>query len=162
MIKTIAAAAALTFIATSMALAQDIPAAKGLDAQQKATLTALIAAAKQEGSFAYADTILQPTTSDILVKAFRGYYGLPSSFAVNYTLLQSGALVTRIEQEISADKLRFDVASIGSPTWVLEKLKAGQILEYRSPQYAAFKGAFEAGLGVDGAFAFNGGYAQIP
>jgi iron(III) transport system substrate-binding protein len=162
MITKLAAAAIALMLGAAPAMAQDIPAAKGLDVAAKAALAKLIDSAKQEGSLTYADTILQPSTNTLLAKAFRDYYGLPASFQVNYTLLQSGALVTRIEQEIGADKVRFDVASVGSPTWVIEKHKAGQLLEYRSPQYAAFKAAFDAGLGIDGVFAFNGGYAQIP
>jgi iron(III) transport system substrate-binding protein len=162
MIGRIAVAAALTLAALTGARAQDIPAAKGLDAGAKAALLKLVDAAKQEGSLTYADTILQPTTNGILAKAFRDYYGLPAAYPVNYTLLQSGAMVTRIEQEISADKVRFDVAAVGSPTWVFDKFKAGHLLEHRSSQYAAFKPSLDAGLGVDGFFAFNGGYAQIP
>jgi iron(III) transport system substrate-binding protein len=143
-------------------MAQDIPAANGIDPQGKAALTQLIAAAKQEGSLTYADTIIQPTTNDSLVKAFHDYYGLPNSFRVNYTLLTSATMVTRIEQEFNAGKVSFDVAAVGSPTWVFEKYEAGAFLEYHSPQYKYYQSVFESGLGVNGYFIFNGGYAQIP
>lgn len=144
------------------ALAQNIPAADGLDAAATAVLQQTIAAAGGEGELTYADTIIQPTTNDVLVKAFRDYYGLPASFKVNYTLLTSSSMVTRIEQEIDAGKISFDVAAAGSPIWVFEKYRAGAFMKYHSPQYAAYKAAFAAGLGVDDFFIFNGGYAQIP
>ncbi len=144
------------------ASAQDIPAARGLSQDQNAALIKLIDGAKQEGAISYTDTIFTAATNDILTKAFREYYGLPSSFQVNYTHLQTEDLITRVEQQISAGKVGFDIAAVGSPTWVFEKQKAGALLEYHSPQYSAFKAAFDAGLGIEGYCTFNGGYAQIP
>ncbi len=161
MIPRIVLAAAI-WVFGGAAMAQDIPAVSGLDTSSKAAVTQLVAAAQQEGSLTYADTIIQPTTSDILVKAFRDYYGLPTAFRVNYTLLTSATMVTRIEQEIDAGKISFDVAAVGSPTWVFEKQKSGAFMEYHSPQYKYYQADFNSGLGVDGYFIFNGGYAQIP
>lgn len=144
------------------AQAQDIPAAKGLDASAKAALQQLIDGAVKEGVLNYADTIIQPTTNNDLVAAFKTYFGLPGSFRVNFTLLGSAAMVTRLEQEMNAGKLSFDVAAVASPIWAFDANRQGRFLEYHSPQYAAYRDAFAAGLGVDGFFAFNGGYSQIP
>jgi iron(III) transport system substrate-binding protein len=142
--------------------AQDIPAAKGLDASAQASLKQLLDNANKEGVLNYADTIIQPTTNNDLVAAFKAYYGLAASFRVNFTLLGSAAMVTRLEQEINADKLSFDVAAVASPIWAFDANRQGRFLEYHSPQYAAYREAFAAGLGMDGFFAFNGGYSQIP
>jgi iron(III) transport system substrate-binding protein len=98
----------------------------------------------------------------VLVAAFRTYYGLPNSFPVNYTLLTSGAMITRVEQELAANRITFDVAAIGSPTWTFERQKTGAFMNYKSKQYAFYQDAIKQGLGIDGYFILNGGYAQIP
>lgn len=162
MLRTMIAATLASLLALGSAAAQDVPAARNLGPEAKAQLAKLIEAAKKDGSLTYADTIIQPTTNDILVKAFREHYGLPASFPISFTLLTSASMITRIEQEISAGRVRFDVAAVGSPTWVFEKHKAGALLEYKSPEYANYKAAIAAGLGVENYFLFNGGYAQIP
>lgn len=161
MLKSIIAAIALLTLGPSV-WAAEIPAAAGLAPSAQSALKELIDAAAKEGTLNYADTIIQPTTSNDLVAAFRTYYGLPDAFRVNFTLLGSAAMVTRLEQEISAGKVSFDVAAVASPIWAFDANRQGDFLEYHSPQYAAFSSAFAAGLGVDGFFIFNGGYAQIP
>ena len=149
-------------VSASIAPAQEIPAAKGLSDADRASLVEMIEAAKKEGSLNYSDTIIQPTTNDVLAPAFRAYYGLPASFPVNYTLLTSGAMITRVEQELGANRVTFDVAAIGSPTWTYERQKTGAFMNYKSKQYAFYADAIKQGLGVDGYFVLNGGYAQIP
>lgn len=161
MMKRLAFAVALAGM-VSGAQAADSPATQGLDATARATLQSLVDGALKEGALNYADTIIQPNTSKELVEAFRKYYGLPDSFQVNFTLLGSAAMVTRIEQEVGANRVTLDVAAVASPAWAFEAHRKGYMLEYESPQYAAYKAAFAAGLGVDGAFAFNGGYSQVP
>lgn len=155
-------AALMALASMSVASAQEIPAAKGLAEAERAELLQMIEAAKKEGSLNYSDTIIQPTTNDALVAAFRSYYGLPTSFPVNYTLLTSGAMITRVEQELAANRVTFDVAAIGSPTWTFERQKTGAFMNYKSKQYAFYADAIKQGLGIDGFFVLNGGYAQIP
>lgn len=161
MIKTMALACALLF-ATEVAQAAGIPAAQGLGETARAELTKLIEGAVKEGSLNYADTIIQPNTSKELVEAFRKYYALPDSFTVNFTLLGSAAMITRLEQEVGANRITLDVAAVASPAWTFDAQRKGYLLNYQSPQYSAYKAAFAAGLGVDGYFAFNGGYSQVP
>jgi len=48
--------------------------------------------------------VIQPETNDRLSAQFREYYGLPASFKVNYQLSSTANLVTRVEQEIGADR----------------------------------------------------------
>jgi iron(III) transport system substrate-binding protein len=142
--------------------AQEPPAFTGASADEKARLTGLIDGAKREGSLTYWDVVIQPETNDALVAAFRRHYGLPNSFAVHYQLSATAALVTRIEQEISANRVTIDVAAVGSPPWVFERAAAGDALEYDSPQYKYFAAALARGLGRKGVFAFNGAYLFVP
>jgi iron(III) transport system substrate-binding protein len=144
------------------AAAQEAPALKNASPEEKARLEKLIEGAKQEGSVSYWDTVIQPPTNDLLVKAFKARYGLPESFKVNYTLSQTGDLVTRVEQELAADRVTIDVASIAAPSWAFERAERGELMEYKSPEYKQYQKIFEAGLGKDGFFAFNGGYVFVP
>ena len=155
-------ALAFGMAALTQAAAQEIPALKGVSADEKTRVTALIDAARSEGSLSYWDTVIQPATNDALVAAFRARYGLPSTFKVNYTLTQTGELVTRIEQEIAAGRVSVDVASIAAPIWTFEHAAKGDFMEYHSPEYASYRQIFDAGLGKDGFFAFNGGYVFVP
>jgi len=160
-IWTLLAAAAAAAIATT-ALAQDVPATQGASEPEKARILALIEAAKKEGSVTYWDVVIQPETNDALTAAFLKYYGLPSSFKVNYQLLATGNLVTRVEQEIAADRVTVDIAAVGSPPWVFERANKGDALEYESPQYQFYQQAIANGLGKKGFFAFNGAYLFVP
>src|SRR5258708_29918722 len=151
---------ALTFgaVALTQAAAQEIPALKAASADETTRVTALVDAAKIEGSISYWDTVIQPATNDELVSAFRARYGLPPTFKVNYTLAQTGDLVTRIEQEIAAGRVTIDVASIAAPIRTFERAANADFMEYHSPEYAKYQQIFDAGLGKEGFFAFNGGY----
>jgi iron(III) transport system substrate-binding protein len=144
------------------AAAQELPALQGTSPEEKARITQLIEDAKREGSFTYWDVVIQPETNDALSAQFREYYGLPASFKVNYQLSTTANLVTRVEQEIGADRVSIDVASIGSPSWVFERVNKGDVLPYASPQYRHYSSTFERGMGKDGFFAFNGAYLFVP
>lgn len=143
--------------------AEDPPALReARTAAEKDQVRALIAAAVKGGELSYWDVVIQPGTNAALVTAFRAYYGLPEGFKVNYSLSASAALVTRIDQELSAGRVTMDVAGIASLPWVHSKIKAGQVMRYESPQYRYYREAFDKGLGKDGYFAFNGAYIFIP
>jgi iron(III) transport system substrate-binding protein len=160
-ILTLLAAAAFA-ASTSAALAQDIPAVQGASAAEKARILELIEGARKEGAVTYWDVVIQPETNDALSSAFLKYYGLPNSFKVNYQLLATGNLVTRVEQEIAADRVTVDVAAVGSPSWVFERANKGDALDYDSPQYRFYEHAIANGLGKRGVFAFNGAYLFVP
>jgi iron(III) transport system substrate-binding protein len=144
------------------ALAQDPPAVQAAAPADRDALRARIAAATKEGAVSYWDTIVQPETNDELTAAFRKYYGLPSNFAVHYTLSATLNLVTRVEQEVNAGNVTIDVASIASPPWISGLVAKGFVMQYDSPEYKAYTAAFDAGLGKPGYFAFNGAYLFIP
>lgn len=142
--------------------AQEPPAMQGASAEEKARLKDLIEAAKKEGAVSYWDAIIQPETNDALAAAFRKRYGLPNSFQVNYTLSSTLGLITRVDQEITADRITMDLAAVGSPTWAFEKVAAGNVLQYDSPEYKNYESVFAQGFGEKGYFAFNGAYIFVP
>lgn len=158
----VGAALALTLFAQGLPAAEEPPALKEAPAAGKDALRALIAAATKEGELSYWDTVIQSGTNAALTDAFRKYYGLPAGFKVNYSLALTTNLVTRVDQELSAGRVTMDVAAIASLPWVHDKVKAGQVMQYESPQYAYYKSAFGKGLGRDGYFAFNGAYIFVP
>jgi iron(III) transport system substrate-binding protein len=133
--KTLTASILLSAMLVGTAFAQNAPALQNAAPDEKARLEKLIEGARQEGALSYLDTVLQPSTNDDLVAAFRKHYGLPSSFKVNYALTTTGNLVTRVEQEIGADRVTTDVVAIASPTWVFEQVAARNVMEYASPEY---------------------------
>jgi iron(III) transport system substrate-binding protein len=144
------------------AAAQEPPAFQGVSAEEKARLTQLIDAARKEGSLTYWDVVIQPETNDALTAAFRKFYGLPNAFQINYQLSATAPLVTRVEQEINANRVTIDIAAVGSPPWVFERGAAGDVLEYDSPQYKFYADVMARGLGRKGMFAFNGAYMFVP
>jgi iron(III) transport system substrate-binding protein len=145
-----------------MHAAAEPQALQEVDAAHKEALVALIAAAVKEGSLSYWDTTIQSSTNAKFVVAFRQYYGLPPDFAVNYSLSNTTGLVTRVEQELSAGRVTMDVAAVASLPWVYEKVKAGKIMHYESPEYRYYSAAFEKRLGEYGYFVFNGAYVFVP
>jgi iron(III) transport system substrate-binding protein len=142
--------------------AEEPPALKAAAGAQKEPLRALIAAAAKEGELSYWDTVIQPSTYNVLLEAFRAQYGLPASFKVNYSLSVTTNLVTRVDQELAADRVTMDVAAIAALVWVHAKVKGGHVMRYDSPQYASYKQVFEKGLGKEGYFAPNGAYVFVP
>ncbi|MBI2293763.1 MAG: extracellular solute-binding protein [Betaproteobacteria bacterium] len=142
--------------------AEEPPALKAAPGAQKEQLRALIAAAIKEGELSYWDTIIQPASNNALVEVFRKQYGLPASFKVSHSLSVTTNLATRVDQEVAADRVTMDVASIASLPWVHAKVKGGHVMRYVSPQHAAYKQAFEKGLGKEGYFMFNGAYMFVP
>jgi iron(III) transport system substrate-binding protein len=155
-------AAALGVLMPLRAQAQEPPALKGVSSEERARVSALIEGAKKEGALSYWDVVIQPETHDALSDAFRKHYGLPAGFKINYTLSVTTNLVTRVEQEISASNITIDVGGVAAPTWMFERVRAGDILEYDSPEYAHYGQVFDADLGQKGYFAINGGYFFVP
>jgi iron(III) transport system substrate-binding protein len=160
-LRALFAAAAVVAVVRS-STAQEPPAFQGVSAEEKVRLTELIDAAKKEGSLTYWDVVIQPETNDALTAAFRKLYGLPNGFQVHYQLSATASLVTRVEQEINADRITIDVAAVGSPPWVFERVATGDALAYDSPQYKFYADVMARGLGRKGFFAFNGAYLFVP
>jgi iron(III) transport system substrate-binding protein len=142
--------------------AQEPPAVAKATGAEKGRLQDLIKAAITEGQLSYIDAVIQPQTNDALVSEFRKQYGLPSAFKINYTLTNASGVVTRVDQELQASRVSQDVGAVAALPWAFERARAGDIVEYASPEYAAFGKAIDAGLGMKNYFAFNGAYIFVP
>jgi iron(III) transport system substrate-binding protein len=160
--RLVGAVLALWLGASGAALAADPPALANASPQERARLEPLIKAAIAEGQLSYWDVVIQPETNEALTAAFLKRYGLPSSFKVNYTLTSSSGMVTRLDQELGADRVTIDVAAIASLPWVYAHLAEGKVIAYDSPELAHYTHAAAAGLAKPGAFAFNGAYVFVP
>ncbi len=159
---TLIIALVLTLFTQLLPAAEEPLALKAAAGPQKEQLRALIAAAAKEGELSSWDVVIQPSTHNILFEAFSKHYGMPAGFKVNYSLARSVDLVTRINQEVQAGRVTMDVVAIALLPFVHEKVKAGHVMRYDSPQYAAYRAVFEKGLGKEGYFAFNGAYIFVP
>lgn len=144
------------------AAAQEPPALKNASPEERARLTPIIEAAKKEGALTYWDVVIQPETNDALSAAFRRHYGLPATFQINYNLAAAASFVTRVEQELAANRVTIDVGAFSVINWLFERAHSGDILEYHSPEHAHYGQIFSAGLGLKGFFAPNGGYVFVP
>jgi iron(III) transport system substrate-binding protein len=158
---------ALLAVAISVALAkaapaQEAPALAGAAPAEKARLAPIIEAAKKEGALSYWDVVIQPETNDALTAAFKKRYGLPASFQVNYNLASGPAFATRVEQELSANRVTIDVGAFSVLPWVFARVKAGDVMQYDSPEYAHYEQMFANGMGKKGYFAPNIGYYFVP
>lgn len=153
---------AFVCLASAAAVAQDPPAVAAVEAGRKEALRALIAAAKSEGAVAYWDAVVTPETNDEMTAAFRTWAGLPSSFAVKYTLSATLNLVTRVEQEVNSGNVTIDVASLASPPWINSLIANNHLMKYDSPEHAHYAKAIAAGLGRLGYFVPVGSYSFVP
>lgn len=149
-------------IGSTPVFAADAPALQGVAGAARQQLEQTIAAAEKEGSVDYIEVVMASETAEALAAAFRKHYGLGNAFKVNYTHAGTTAAVTRIDQEIAAKRVRTDAASISVPPWVFAHAAAGNIMEYRSPEYKNYRRAFDLKLGKEGFFVMNGGYFFVP
>ena len=138
------------------------PAVAALQGDERARMEADIKAARSEGMVTYIDGVFAAETVNDIAAAFRKHYGLPNSFAVNYTHGNTSAIVTRMEQELAAGRVTADVIGLAAPSWVFARATAGDIMQYESPEYAHYHRVFDQGMGKDGYFAMNGAYFFVP
>ena len=149
---------ALAFGLAALIGGQGAMAQGALDAHSKQ----LVDAALKEGQLNYWDAVIQPHTADDLVAAFRKRYGLPASFQVHVTGMSPSNLVNRLQQELMANRLTVDAASVASLPLAYNYAKTKKIMQYDSPEYAHYGKIFDAHFGLKGYFAFNGAYAFVP
>jgi iron(III) transport system substrate-binding protein len=89
---------------------------------------------------------------------FKRYYGL-NDLKGEYTYAATGAIVTRVEQLLKAKRNNFDIVWNASWAWYKDLLKRGEIMQYESPNYAAYTlsdkhGMSQKGYWVADAYAF--------
>jgi iron(III) transport system substrate-binding protein len=163
--KDIAASAmlALALIVTpSVGWTQEAPAVAQAQGADKERLKVLIAAAAKEGQVNYIDTMISPVTHDAMAAGFRKYYGVPASFKVGHMYNGPSPVITRLQQELNASRVTFDVGAVASPGWVNAQYKAGHFMQYDSPEYANYQKSIDQQMGIKGSFVLNCAYTFAP
>ena len=145
-----AVAVAVSMLAAPIAQAQEAPALAAIeDGKEKARVSALIEAAKKEGQLSWIGVQLEPGHADAILTEFKRYYGL-NDVKVEYTYAATGAIVTRVEQLLKAKRNNFDIVWNASWAWYKDLLKRGEIMQYESPNYAAYTLSDKHGMSVKG------------
>lgn len=157
-----ALAAAGLFALRSPAWAEEAPALAKASAAEKQRLAELIAGAVKEGQIAYADTMISPVTHDALAAAFKKHYGLPASFKVGHMYNGPSQVITRVQQELNANRVTFDVGAVASPGWIMAQYKAGHFMHYESPEYTHYRKSIDKQMGIKGFFVLNCAYTFAP
>lgn len=141
--------------------AQDVPAlADATDDADRARIQALIDGAREEGSLEWIGGFVTAEQGPKILDAFKEYYGL-EDLDTQHTFSGTGELITRINQLLNADSNNFDIVWTSSWAWYKDLLERGELMEYRSPQYAAYTLSDEAGLSEDG-YWVSDGYTNSP
>ncbi len=128
---------ALAFLATSGAWAADPPVLQGASAAEKARVRKLIAGAEKEGEVVMLTNTMGPDVAQPLFKDFQSYYGL-KNVKLRHTMKRSGAVISTIKKEISADRHRFDIVQVGSPAFFWQLARRNVLMKYESPKYENF------------------------
>jgi iron(III) transport system substrate-binding protein len=143
------------------ALAQEAPALAAIkDPTEKARVAALIAEAKKENGLAWIGVQIEPAHADAVMAEFKRYYGLADAKA-EYTYAATGAIVTRVEQLLRAKRNNFDIVWNASWAWYKDLLKRNEIMQYESPNYAAYTLSDKHGMSVKG-YWVSDAYAFAP
>lgn len=154
----LAALGLAALLGPSAAWAQEPPAVANATGAEKERLKGLIEEAKKEGGVTFIDALITPKTHDQLTEAFKKHYGLPASFKVGNTYMAPSGIITKLEQELRAGRVSFDVGAVASPAWVAARAAEGHIAKYDSPEYANYEQAIAQQMGVKGQFVMNAGY----
>jgi ABC-type Fe3+ transport system substrate-binding protein len=158
----LAALGLAALLTPNVAWAQEPPALAAAKGAEKERLKTLIEQAKKEGAISYIDGLITPNAHDALSAAFKKHYGLPDSFKVGNTYAAPVGIITRLGQEMRADRITFDVGAVASPAWVQGRLAEGKIAKYDSPEYANYKKSLDAQMGLKGSFLLNAAYTFAP
>lgn len=152
-IAAAAFAVAGSVVSAPIAQAQEAPALAAIkDAKEKARVSALIEAAKKEGQLSWIGVQIEPDAANAALNEFKRYYGLNDA-KTEYTYAATGAIVTRVEQLLKAKRNNFDIVWNASWAWYKDLLKRGEIMQYESPNYAAYTLSDKHGLSVKGYWA---------
>jgi iron(III) transport system substrate-binding protein len=114
----------------------------------------IIEAAKKEGGLNWLDAVVVAESAEKLGEAFKKFYGLPASFKVNHERLGTGALSSRIQEEVKAGRVNVDLFGNADPALLYDLKKVNLLLQYDSPEYKNYSRARAAKL------TFEPGYWQ--
>lgn len=143
-------------VLTAGAAAEAPGLARITDPQLKAQYEELIAGAIREGGVVFYDTIITPETFDKLARGFKEYWGLPANFRTEYTNYTTSQFTTKVNEEITADRVSFDVGGVAAIPWLYDLHRnKDEVMEYASPVYDEYTKILDLKLGVRDYFLSN-------
>lgn len=131
--------AATTAPAIAAALVSNAPVLATLSADERSRVAGLIGQAKTENGLNWITTVVT-AAKDPLLNEFKKRYDIPN-LQVTFENMETGQVTARIQGQQQARKVTTDfVALNGSPSFFVALKQAGALLEYRSPELAAYQG----------------------
>lgn len=141
--------------------AQEIPAlADAPNDEERARIQALIDGARQEGKLEWVGASIPAEVGKRILDEYKAYYGL-DDLAAEHTFSGTGELITRVNQLLAAKSNNFDIVWTVSWDWYKDLLARGELMEYRSPHYAAYTLSDAAGMSQEG-YWVSDAYATVP
>ncbi len=115
------------------------PALAKLSGPDKERIGKLIAEAKKEGEVLGYSSTMRPDLQDILIPLFRKEHGLSESdLKIKIVSTRTGAIVTKITEELRAKIYKTDFADGGILAWFNDLIAKGEIMSYISPESKNF------------------------
>jgi len=148
--KTITIFAFAAVLAATAANSQEAPALSDApNDEERARIQQLIDGARQEAKLEWVGASIPAEVGKRVLDAYKAYYGLDDLVA-EHTFSGTGELITRVNQLLTAKSNNFDIVWTVSWDWYKDLLARGEIMEYRSPHYAAYTLSDAAGMSQDG------------
>ncbi len=119
--------------------AAEPPALARLSGAEKERVVKLIEGAKKEGELSGFSSTLRPDMQDVMLPLFRKEYGLSESdLKIKIVSTRTGAIVTKITEELRAKIYKTDFADGGILAWFNDLIPKGEIMAYLSPESKHF------------------------
>jgi ABC-type Fe3+ transport system substrate-binding protein len=113
----------------------------------------LIEGAKREGTVTVLGVLLQKAEGRRgFADAMKEYYGLPSSFNVNWVVKPVGPTQKQVEDELVANKVSIDVVMLNTVGFAHSLAQRGKLMSFDAPEYKNFEHMKEHPLFVNRPF----------
>ena len=125
--------------AFNSANAADPPALAKLTGAEKERVAKLIAGAKKEKELIAYSANWRPDVQEMILPVFRKEYGLSESdLKINVLSIRTGAVVTKVTEELRAKVYKTDIVNTAPASWFNELIGHGEIMAYNCPEYKYF------------------------
>jgi iron(III) transport system substrate-binding protein len=115
------------------------PALARLTGTEKERVAKLIEGAKKEGEVVGYTSSWHPDVQEKMIPLFREQYGLSESdLKIRLVSTRTGAIVTKITEELRAKVYKTDFAQTAPAFWFDELIARGEIMAYDCPEYKHF------------------------
>ncbi len=119
--------------------AADPPALARLTGAEKERVAKLIAGAKKEKELIAYSANWRPDVQEMILPVFRKEYGLSESdLKINVLSIRTGAVVTKVTEELRAKVYKTDIVNTAPASWFNELIGHGEIMAYNCPEYKYF------------------------